>query len=138
MQLLDFWQDIRLDCYHITFFKTLNWNEMKWNRYHTVQIYIIFEKLTSSPSVGPYSASYSLYAPSKLSINYWLISFFMWQHLFPSTIRIWTKRWWFSSVADPGSGGFLAPGSGMNFFRIPDLGSKGYVFGEIFLRILVL
>jgi hypothetical protein len=32
----------------------------------------------------------------------------------------------------------LDPGSrsGMNFFRIPDLGSKGYVFGEIFLRIL--
>jgi hypothetical protein len=46
------------------------------------------------------------------------------------------------SVADPdpGSGAFLPPGSGIwirdEFF--PDPGSKGYVFGEIFLRILVL
>jgi hypothetical protein len=43
-------------------------------------------------------------------------------------------------VADPGAGAFLSLGSGpgMNFFRIPDLGSRGYVFGEIFLRILFL
>jgi hypothetical protein len=45
-----------------------------------------------------------------------------------------------TSVADPGSGAFLPPGSGIRirdeFF--PDPGSKGYVFGEIFLRILVL
>jgi hypothetical protein len=35
-----------------------------------------------------------------------------------------------SSVPDPGSGAFLplGSGSGMNFFRISDPGSKGYVF----------
>jgi hypothetical protein len=50
----------------------------------------------------------------------------------------------FVNVADPdpGSGAFLPPGSGsgMNFFWISDPGSIGYryVFGEIFLRILVL
>jgi hypothetical protein len=48
-----------------------------------------------------------------------------------------------ASVADPDpvSGAFLPPGSGMNFFRIPDLGSRiqgVFVFGEIFLRYLVL
>jgi hypothetical protein len=41
-------------------------------------------------------------------------------------------------IRDPKSGDFLPPGSGMNFFRIPDPGSKEHVFGEIFLRILVL
>jgi hypothetical protein len=35
-----------------------------------------------------------------------------------------------------GSGAFLPPGSGINFFQIPD--PKGMFFGEIFLRILVL
>jgi hypothetical protein len=30
--------------------------------------------------------------------------------------------WYFCSVSDPGSGAFLPPGSGMNFF--PDLGSR--------------
>ncbi len=32
----------------------------------------------------------------------------------------------FGSVADPdpGSGAFLTPGTGMGFFRIPDLGSR--------------
>jgi hypothetical protein len=46
------------------------------------------------------------------------------------------------SVADldPGSGAFLPPGSGIRIWDefFPDPGSKGYVFGEIFLRILVL
>jgi hypothetical protein len=43
-----------------------------------------------------------------------------------------------TSVADPdpGSGAFLPPGSGMNFFWIPD--PRGMFFGELFLRILVL
>jgi hypothetical protein len=35
-----------------------------------------------------------------------------------------------------GSGAFLPPGSGMNFFRIPD--PEVMFFGEIFFRILVL
>jgi hypothetical protein len=29
-----------------------------------------------------------------------------------------------NSVADPGSGVFLTPGSGKGFFRIPDIGSR--------------
>jgi hypothetical protein len=32
------------------------------------------------------------------------------------------------SVADPGSGAFLTPGSGMRFFQIPDLGSQTHIF----------
>jgi hypothetical protein len=45
-----------------------------------------------------------------------------------------------SSVADPGSGAFLPPGSGsgINFLWIPDPRGTGMFFGEIFLRILVL
>jgi hypothetical protein len=56
--------------------------------------------------------------------------------------RASSKGFIWTSVADPdpGSGVFLPPGSGIRirdeFFQ--DLGSKGYVFGEIFLRILVL
>jgi hypothetical protein len=44
------------------------------------------------------------------------------------------------SIADPGSDAFLPPGSGIRIRDelFPDPGSKGYVFGEIFLRILVL
>jgi hypothetical protein len=36
---------------------------------------------------------------------------------------------------DPGSGAFLLPGSGMNFFRVPDPES-GLFFGEICLHYL--
>jgi hypothetical protein len=38
-----------------------------------------------------------------------------------------------SSVADPdpGSGAFLTPGSGIGFFRIPDLGSQPHIFENL-------
>jgi hypothetical protein len=38
-----------------------------------------------------------------------------------------------NSVADPdpGSGAFLTPGSGIGFFRIPDLGSQIHIFESL-------
>ncbi len=47
------------------------------------------------------------------------ISFLVWY-----AIRYVYGRYLATSVADPGSGAFLTPGSGMGFFRIPDLGSR--------------
>jgi hypothetical protein len=44
-----------------------------------------------------------------------------------------------SGIRDTGSGAFLPPGSKIRIWDefFPDPESKGYVFGEIFLRILV-
>jgi hypothetical protein len=44
-----------------------------------------------------------------------------------------------SSVADqdPGSGAFLTPGSGMGFFRIPDLGSQDHILKSFLTIFLV-
>ncbi len=36
-----------------------------------------------------------------------------------------------SGIRDPGFGAFLTPGSGIGFFRIPDLGSQAHIFESL-------